>query len=81
MSTRAERYALRVEKDGRLVAAHLPRDYHGKDGTYGNHGCRCTPCTNGHAIAELDRSQRRRMQKEMDLYRRRTERDRARGIL
>ena len=38
---RDKRYARRVEDGGRLVAAHLPHDYHGKEGTYINHGCRC----------------------------------------
>ena len=38
------RYAQRVERDGRLVAARegLP---HGDASTYNNWGCRCVPCT------------------------------------
>lgn len=69
MSTSAERYAMRVEVDGRLVAAHLPEDYHGRQGTYSNHGCRCAPCTTEHARAEKDRQERRRMKKQMERYR------------
>lgn len=57
-SRKVARFALRVEVDGRLVAAHLPPEMHGREGTYGNHGCRCTPCTG--AWAEADRAHRRR---------------------
>lgn len=64
------RYALRVEVGGRLVAAHLPPEYHGRDGTYVNHGCRCTDCTNGHARSALERDQQRRIRREMAEYRR-----------
>lgn len=68
---KAERYALRVEVNGRLVAEHLPFDYHGKDGTYVNHGCQCDDCTRGHARYERERKEKKRIRKTMLEYRRR----------
>lgn len=67
---KAERYALRVEVNGRLVAKHLPFDYHGKDGTYVNHGCRCEDCTREHAMCERERNERKRMRKRILEYQR-----------
>lgn len=44
-SYRKARFATRVMVNGRLVAPGLPKESHGKEGTYTNHGCRCQPCT------------------------------------
>ena len=57
---KARRHALRVEVDGRMVAAHLPHEMHGKPGTYGNHGCRCEECTAGWAADSAQRARRRK---------------------
>lgn len=56
----AERCALRVEVGGRLVAVHLPEDQHGRESTYGNHGCRCCPCTDEWARVCRERAARHR---------------------
>ena len=42
---RREKQELLVEIDGRMVAAHLPKEKHGRPGTYDYYGCRCRPCT------------------------------------
>lgn len=42
-----ERFAERVEVDGRLVAVNAAK--HGIKSTYGNWGCRCQPCTEANA--------------------------------
>lgn len=56
----SERHALRIEIDGKLVAAHLPEEQHGRENTYGNHGCRCRPCTDAWATACRERNARRK---------------------
>ena len=52
---RNSRKEKRVEIDGRMVAAHLPEEDHGKEGTYTNHACRCDACTEAQRIASLNR--------------------------
>lgn len=53
------RLALRVLVNGRMVAAHLPPESHGRESTYGNHGCQCPPCTAAWADATRARRYRR----------------------
>jgi len=47
---RKRQFADRVLVDGRLVAAHLPADFHGVLSTYTNHGCRCVQCTAANTV-------------------------------
>ena len=60
---RRRRLALRVEVEGRMVAAHLPPEMHGREGTYGNHGCQCPPCTAAWAAATRARRYRATVRK------------------
>lgn len=50
--TREQRYAERVEVDGRLVH---PQCAHGTESAYKNKGCRCLPCTAAHSVAMAER--------------------------
>lgn len=68
---RPERLALRVEMDGRLIAAHLPAEMHGDAHTYVNHGCQCDRCRADHALAQKDRWERRRMRASVQRHRQR----------
>ena len=52
---RAARKDKRVEIDGKMVAAHLPDESHGKESTYTNHSCRCEECTEAQRVSSLKR--------------------------
>lgn len=51
---RGKRFALRVRVGDRLVAP-MPASQHGNANTYGNHGCRCEPCTEANRQRECRR--------------------------
>lgn len=66
---RAERFAARVEIDGRMVAVNARE--HGKRTTRTNHGCECEPCTT--AAREYNTPYRRELRRTNPDFRHRTD--------
>ena len=57
---REEKFAMRKEVDGVLVATHLPPEKHGRDSTYVSYGCRCDECTQAHRQKAAEYRERRK---------------------
>lgn len=51
----------RVEIGGRMVAAWLPPEAHGRWTAYSNYRCRCVPCTEAGSVANGQRRARRKV--------------------
>ena len=63
---RKEKFALREEIDGVMVATHVPPENHGRDSTYVSHGCRCDECTEAHREKAREYRDRRKAKKEAE---------------
>lgn len=61
---RDEKFALREEIDGVMVATHLPPEKHGKDTTYVSYGCRCDACSKAHREKAKEYRERKRRERE-----------------